>query len=293
MPIYTHIGGYTYLLDAYPTGATVGCSMYKLRSTYTGACVRIRRKSDNAETDIGFSGNIIDINSIVSFAGVNGTAYVTIWYNQVAGGVNLSQTTASLQGYIYNTSFYIQNGVPTIYLGVGGSNGYYNVGTANSTAPNLSNNSLISLVGNSIADLLSLNASAGLISYNSSASNNPEARWGMLANGKALYVYWNGAYAISNTDVQYDIYSIHNSFFTTSSGTTTLSHYRNDTLKASGTRATLNWYAGSPATFEIGAYKAVNQYKSGYLAEFILWNSDQSANRAAILQNQNNRFHAY
>ena len=44
--------GGTPLLDVY-TGAAAAYSLRKLRSDYTGACLRVRRSSDSAEQDIG------------------------------------------------------------------------------------------------------------------------------------------------------------------------------------------------------------------------------------------------
>lgn len=49
---------------------------------YTGFCIRVRRASDNSELDIGFVGEEIDALAISSFAGINGTAWVTRIYFQ-------------------------------------------------------------------------------------------------------------------------------------------------------------------------------------------------------------------
>lgn len=59
------------LLDTYPNAA-VAYSLRKLRTSYTGSAIRVRRSSDNAEQDFGFdnSGDL-DVNSIENFVGWN------------------------------------------------------------------------------------------------------------------------------------------------------------------------------------------------------------------------------
>jgi hypothetical protein len=68
------------LLDLYPN-IKRAYSFYKLKSTYTGRCCRIRRSSDNAEQDIGFVGDYVDTAAILSFVG-SGNGFVTRIENQ-------------------------------------------------------------------------------------------------------------------------------------------------------------------------------------------------------------------
>ena len=62
------------LLDLFPN-ANVAVSVRKLRTAYTGSCMKVRRSTDNATLDIGFSGNYLDTSSLLSFIGAN-TGYV-------------------------------------------------------------------------------------------------------------------------------------------------------------------------------------------------------------------------
>ena len=89
------------LLDAYP-GAAAAYSVRKLRTAYTGSAIRVRRSSDNAEQDIGFSGGNLDTTSLTSFCGA-GNGFVTTWYDQSGGGNNLTQTTAAQQPQIVSS----------------------------------------------------------------------------------------------------------------------------------------------------------------------------------------------
>lgn len=86
------------LLDNYP-GAFVGYSLRKLRERYDGPCVRIRRSSDNAEQDFGFSNDYLDTVAFSTFVG-SGIGYIVTWYDQTGNGIDVSQGTALYQPYI-------------------------------------------------------------------------------------------------------------------------------------------------------------------------------------------------
>lgn len=86
------------LLDTYPSAAGA-YSIRKLRTAYTGNCVRVRRSSDNAESDFGFVGSDLDTASLLSFVGAN-DGFVTTWYDQSGNVNNLVQTTAARQPQI-------------------------------------------------------------------------------------------------------------------------------------------------------------------------------------------------
>lgn len=84
-----------YVLDRYPT-TLGGFGLRRLKSNYTGACIRVRRSSDNSELDIGFVGDDLDTAALSSFIGVF-SAYVTTWYDQSGNGNNRTQTTGANQ----------------------------------------------------------------------------------------------------------------------------------------------------------------------------------------------------
>ena len=72
-------------LDAYP-GAVAAFSLRKLRSGYTGNCIRVQRSSDNTEQNIGFgSDGFLDESALTSFVG-SGTGLVVTWYDQSTNG---------------------------------------------------------------------------------------------------------------------------------------------------------------------------------------------------------------
>ena len=97
--IASQIASFVGLLDTYPNAAAA-YSVRKLRAAYTGSAIRVRRSSDNTETNIGFTalGNL-DESALTTFcSGTNG--FVTTWYDQSGNGRNATQTTAANQPQI-------------------------------------------------------------------------------------------------------------------------------------------------------------------------------------------------
>jgi hypothetical protein len=110
----TPAAGVTGILDSY-TGSEAAYATALLYSSYGGSCLRVRRDSDNAEQDIGFSGQDIDEASITSFcSGAN--CYVTTWYDQSGNGLDITNSTLSEQPKIYDSSTAIiyENSIPAI-----------------------------------------------------------------------------------------------------------------------------------------------------------------------------------
>ena len=103
LPFFRRKTDYKYALDTAPS-AEMAYSLRKLRGDYTGDCIRIRRSTDDAESDIGFTEQsdgsyFLDTSTISTFIGA-GTAYVTTFYDQSGNGRDLTQATSSLQPYI-------------------------------------------------------------------------------------------------------------------------------------------------------------------------------------------------
>jgi hypothetical protein len=85
-----------FLLDQF-SGAAAAYSLRRLRNAYTGSCIRVRRSSDNAELDIGFtSTGVLDTAALLAHVGA-GNGFVTTWYDQSGNARNLTQATAGNQ----------------------------------------------------------------------------------------------------------------------------------------------------------------------------------------------------
>lgn len=88
----TFVGAY----DAIPSIAAA-YGMRRLRSAYIGSLLRLRRGSDNVESDFGaLSNGDLDAAAIATWLGA-ASGYVTTWYDQSGNGYNAVQTTAANQ----------------------------------------------------------------------------------------------------------------------------------------------------------------------------------------------------
>jgi len=109
------------LLKRFP-GAAAAYSLRKLRRDYLGDAIRVRRSSDNAEQDIGFSGGTLDTNALTSFVSQDG--YVVTWYDQSGNNRDATQSTQADQPQIVSSGSAItQGGFPAIQTDH--SNGHY------------------------------------------------------------------------------------------------------------------------------------------------------------------------
>jgi hypothetical protein len=91
--------GFVTILDSLSAASAAAFSTRKLRSAYAGACMNVRRSSDNAAQDIGFVNGALDTASLLAFVGAN-NGFVTTWYDQSGLGNNATQATAVNQPQI-------------------------------------------------------------------------------------------------------------------------------------------------------------------------------------------------
>lgn len=84
-------------LDGFAGQLFAAFGLTRLLTGYAGPGVRVRRSSDGAELDIGFTGaGALDTASLLAFAGA-GSAYATSWYDQSGQGRHALQTIAAAQ----------------------------------------------------------------------------------------------------------------------------------------------------------------------------------------------------
>lgn len=109
-------------------GAVLAYSYRKLRASYTGAAIRIRRDNDNAETDIGFVNGELDRSAVDAFLptglGVNVIAFIVRYYDQTGNGNDATQANAIRQPLV---AFRNTSNVLVFYgiTGIGNPNGAY------------------------------------------------------------------------------------------------------------------------------------------------------------------------
>ena len=99
--------------------AALAFSFRKLRYSYTGPCIRVRRSSDSTEQDIGFVNDVLDEAALTTFVGAS-NGHVVTWYNQSINGIHLRQTTAANQPLIVVSGVTQKElGKPVILFGTG------------------------------------------------------------------------------------------------------------------------------------------------------------------------------
>lgn len=102
------------LLDEYGTNNKLAYSVRKLRTAYTGSCMRVRNGS-SVELDIGFdaSGNL-DESALLTHCGA-GNGLVVKWYDQSGNGGDMIQSIGARQPQIVSSSAVLkENGNPIV-----------------------------------------------------------------------------------------------------------------------------------------------------------------------------------
>ena len=102
------------LLDEYGTNNKLAYSVRKLRTAYTGSCMRVRNES-SVELDIGFdsSGNL-DESTLITHCG-GGDGFVVKWYDQSGNGGDVEQGVKTNQPQIVSSGAVLkENGKPIV-----------------------------------------------------------------------------------------------------------------------------------------------------------------------------------
>lgn len=251
------------LLDTY-TGAAAAYSTDKLRTAYSGSCMRVRRSSDNTEQDIGFSGNEIDTAALKTFVGTGGTddGFIVTYYDQSGSGNNATQTTSANQPWIMNNGvIYRKNGKVAMWLD--GLNYFLSVPNIHGSArtdiyyvQDFSDVSYTFLEGGGAGGNYSFVAISG------STSTNIYQNYGTPS------LYTNNTLFTGTT--RDDVYNALNGY--------KIATYQNGNVSV--------W-----TRFYINGYNTFNV--TGYVGDFVIWTSDQSANRSGIVSNMNTRWGVY
>jgi hypothetical protein len=91
-----------------------GYSLRRLRTAYSGSCVRVRRSSDNTELNIGFANNLLNTTALLAFTG-SGNGFVQTWYDQSGNGFNVTQSVQAQQMQLVSNGVVSTcNGLPAI-----------------------------------------------------------------------------------------------------------------------------------------------------------------------------------
>lgn len=262
------------LLDKFP-GAAAAYSLRRIRSAYTGSAIRVRRSSDNAEQDIGFIGQTLDVPSLLSFVGA-GSGFVVTWYDQSGNGKDVTESVLANQPRIVNAGTLDQRGgKPAVRFD--GTNDRLLRSDAGMIAVN--SVSYFSVSNNDVS------LGFGVVHSQSITTNNSSIR--IFCDRRTLA---SRNLVISNT--------VSGAFFADLSATINSANQRllssfidssnNMSAFDNGNTGGTSTYSGSVLNtgLMIGNQGGVN-WLNGTIQEIVIYNSNQSANRTGIEDNIN------
>jgi hypothetical protein len=264
--------GGSLLLDSYP-GAAAAYSFRKLRTAYTGSCIRVRRSSDNTQTDIGF--NVLgelDTVSLLTFCGVS-NGFITIWYDQSGNSRDTFQTGISGNPLFATPQIVISGSLITIKASaLFSTSAFY--------TPSFS---LVSDVSYFMVQKTNVSNQRGLTIGNAKGFGALFGKW----NDGKIYlqrVTNSGGFftGVSNTNLNQSLLEA----FTIGS---TMNIYQNGSLQSSTAPAS---FSNTTTTFDVIGYGSAS-YSNAYGQEVIVYTSNQSANRTAIETNINSFYTIY
>lgn len=268
------------LLDTY-SGAAAAYSLRKLRTAYSGVAIRVRRSSDNIETDIGFNvSGELNTTVLSTFVGAN-DGFISKWYDQSGNARDLIQNTLTNQPkIIISGALQTQNSKPAIKFQSANSNMLQSL--ANNFGGPLSVFTAFSYTSASQSDarIFTLPSSGG--SYDS-VTYVPIFRIG-TNNQLGSFVANIGSNGITAN------YNTLLSFTNIATGTN-INNYLNG---VASTSLSQNFNINS-SQFRMGSsdYLGGTSYYDGLATEFVAFLSNQTSNRAAIESNINSYYSIY
>jgi len=271
------------ILDIYPS-AYVAYSTRKVRTAYAGNCLRVRRSSDNAETNIGFVGNYIDTVTLLAFCGA-GNGFVTTWYDQSGNSRNSTQTTAINQPQIVSSGALILKNNKLSLQFDGTNDSLTATGTSGIT------------IGPSTYYAVS---SRG----NTSAVNRTVFATGILAGESGYGIYYNTSNQIQS-QVRFNIVNIASSTaYTNTLSTinlmlsTTNTTFLNSYFNGGALNNVPFSFANSNTTRNLCIGARIDSFGPGFnlngnITEVIIWQIDYTATKSGIESNVNSYYSIY
>jgi hypothetical protein len=277
------------LLDTY-SGAAAAYSLRKLNSSYTGSAIRVRRSSDNTESDIGFtSSGDLDESALLSFVG-SGSGFVRTWYDQSGNAMDATQTTTTKQPRIVNAGVVDkQGGKPTVVFN--GSSTAFSTASIPFSGDKLFIVNALYQATNQTGVVLESSANyndniGSFIYYVSQAyefglrTGATPSSGGVRSPNRILpkYSLLTALYDISQPSLASELLPREN-------GTAATYTYLVFTGNNTGN------FTSHPVY--IGAREGTSFYLNGNMPELVIWNTDQSTNRTNIENSINTHYNIY
>jgi hypothetical protein len=272
------IAPYVGLLDDYPSAAAA-YSVRLLSGAYTGNAIRVRRSSDNAEQNIGFTalGNL-DTTALTTFcSGTDG--FITTWYDQSGNSRDAIQTIAINQPQIVSSgSIVTENGKSAIqYNGI--PNGLTITNRPLTGATSFSVFSIVNLKTANNYEMIFVQTDGlsndGRLEIRRNSTNNSLQYLGNDNSGSSM----NGTLPINNTQILSSYIGFSN----------VATAYINNSLDATSTNTNIN-IGNYPS--QIGQ-RGVGFSLNGIIQEVVVYASNQSSNRSGINSNINSYYAIY
>ena len=271
----------TPVLDIYTT-AKAGWGFRLLDSDYAGNCIKVRRSSDDAELDIGFSNGYLDETALLTFAGA-GDAFVVTWYDQSGNSNHATQATPANQPQIIDDGdFIVLDGLRVINF-----NGTSHSLEADALAANFTGSDKpISIYS---AAYMSTEKEANLIGFGNSATTAPYIQF------EPTYATINKGVIVKRNDtstpktVFLDIPISHSYLYSATLGASTASSLNGDDCITPAQDLDLNIGAITLNTCNIGCLRRTSRiaFWNGGVNELIVFAADMVASTAGIEENIN------
>ncbi len=253
------------LLDKYPNAAAA-YGLRKLRSAYLGPAIKVRRDSDNATKDIGFSGGNLDTATLLAFAGSQ-TVTVDTWYDQSGNVRNSGQSINASQPTIVNGGVLVTvNGKPALEFDgsddglFAGHDGLYGQARFDAYMHYQTDEQTYLMFTHAQSS-----GNHSFVVQNTSTSTSLTGGYG----GADVELYVNGVQAnlVDGTTTRDDLYDIM---------VVNGASHSNGAVVVHQDALTTSW-----TNFLIGNYGGTLMF-NGKLTEIVIYNTDQSANRENI-----------
>jgi hypothetical protein len=252
------------LLDDYPN-ATAAYSLRKLRNGYSGSCIQVRRSSDNTTLNIGFSNNVIDTTSLLTFCGVS-DGFVSIWYDQSGNSKDAIQNTLANQPKIVTAGVVITiNGKPSLQVD--------NTDFLSFTTTDFTLRTTFSVIKRSSSGVSFFPYGGGISHY-------------QFSDNRYYFETNTAFYGSTLVDITSDqiLMSGYNS------NSSTIFQYKNNVLLPSPITTTISGTVFLSALFTIGRNPL---FSSGFGQEIILYSFNNSSNLSDINTNINTFYNIY